>query len=141
MEIISKSIFDRTKIQRAKKAQELKGEISYSGVSEDAVPTTETPQAQSLLNLSSIDALFLSIDESHKDARKAFVYGNHLLDKLEGLKTDIIMGRLSPQRLEDIQDQLKNRTADILDPKLKEIICEIEIRAAVELAKFDKEKG
>lgn len=58
-----------------------------------------------------------------------------ILDKLEELRLSIAFGNVSVARLEQLASLLGRRDESIEDPKLSEIINEIEVRAAVELAK------
>ncbi|WP_299616727.1 flagellar assembly protein FliX [Pelagibius sp.] len=58
-----------------------------------------------------------------------------ILEKLEELRLALVFGEISPERLERLTELLAQRREQIEDPKLAEIVNEIEIRAAVELAK------
>ncbi|GAB4224250.1 MAG: flagellar assembly regulator FliX [Kiloniellaceae bacterium] len=58
-----------------------------------------------------------------------------LLDRLEELRLAIMLGEVPLARLESLAETLAQRQEAVDDPKLAQIINEIEIRAAVELAK------
>ena len=58
-----------------------------------------------------------------------------LLDKLDELRLAIMLGEVPLAQLEHLAAQLGQRQEADADPKLAEIINEIEVRAAVELAK------
>ena len=58
-----------------------------------------------------------------------------LLDRLEDLRLAIMLGEVPLDHLERLAGQLAQRQETVNDPKLAQIINEIEIRAAVELAK------
>jgi hypothetical protein len=58
-----------------------------------------------------------------------------LLDKLEDLRLAIVLGEVPLDHLENLAKTLAERQDSVDDPELAQIINEIEIRAAVELAK------
>jgi len=79
--------------------------------------------------------------EDHPDqaARRQLVrHGEELLDKLEEIRREILMGGMPRERLENLAQAMRSRRAQTTDPKLIEIIDEIELRAAVEIAKYSR---
>ncbi|WP_420348823.1 flagellar assembly protein FliX [Pelagibius sp.] len=58
-----------------------------------------------------------------------------ILDELEDLRLALMFGEVPIAQLEQLGALLAQREGSIEDPKLAEIVNEIEIRAAVELAK------
>lgn len=68
--------------------------------------------------------------------RQAQKRGAELLDQLEVFRHSLLLGHLPRARIEQIAAVLADRADQIDDPKLAEIIAEIELRVAVELAKF-----
>lgn len=62
-------------------------------------------------------------------------YGYELLDKLDKLKASLLTGTISHQDLVELDQILTSQKLQTTDPKLKEILKEIEIRVAVEIAK------
>ncbi|MCB1508640.1 MAG: flagellar assembly protein FliX, partial [Hyphomicrobiaceae bacterium] len=69
--------------------------------------------------------------------RRAIQRGHDLLDSLEGLRADLLAGRVSGERLQRILS-LVRRQSGSGDPKLDEVIADIELRAQVELAKLGR---
>lgn len=61
--------------------------------------------------------------------------GGDLLDRLDGLRLDLLSGAVSPARLNGLVDALEAERATTNDPRLDSLIAEIELRAAVEVAK------
>jgi hypothetical protein len=59
-----------------------------------------------------------------------------LLDSLDELRSDILAGGVSPGRLRAIADLVATQRGEVSDPKLAEILDEIDLRAQVELAKL-----
>jgi hypothetical protein len=63
-----------------------------------------------------------------------------LLDELEELQRDLLAGAISVDRLTGLSNMLRKRGEAIEDPHLKDIVGEIELRVAVELAKWEKRR-
>ena len=68
----------------------------------------------------------------------AFAHGRDLLDMLEQVRLGLLLGRVPEAQLHRIVSRLEARHSEFGDPRIDQIIREIETRAAVELAKFDK---
>lgn len=60
-----------------------------------------------------------------------------ILDRLEELRDGILSGQVPRQGLEDIQKLVSSRRESVSDPRLGEILDEIDLRAQVELAKLE----
>lgn len=59
-----------------------------------------------------------------------------LLDHLDEIRYGLLMGGLSRASLQDLARSVRQQRAMASDPRLGEILDEIELRAAVELAKY-----
>lgn len=90
------------------------------------------------IKLGSIDALFLNLDARRKGQRQAIKKGDELLKQLDDLRLNIITGSIPKQILEKISMTMKEHVESAVDPKLRDILLEIETRAAVELAKLER---
>ncbi len=75
------------------------------------------------------------VDDATEGRRRARRRADSLLDKLEELRIALMLGEVPLAHLENLAGVLKQSRGSVDDPKLAEIINEIEIRAAVELAK------
>lgn len=71
------------------------------------------------------------------ERKKLLQRGKNLLDSLEKLRRQIIMGAVPLATLQDLSRQLALQKQAFNDPRLIEIIEDIELRAAVELAKLE----
>lgn len=70
------------------------------------------------------------------DARKqTYDRAEGLLKRLDGLHTALLEGRVDDEALKRLAADLERQSADCGDPALAEMLAEIELRAAVELAK------
>ncbi|AVX04068.1 hypothetical protein MXMO3_01538 [Maritalea myrionectae] len=93
----------------------------------------------SVEDVGSVDALLAlqSVDDPLLAKKKSVKRGHQLLDGLERLKTDLLVGRVSEDRLANMLKMLKN-APDAKDPELQAVIEDIELRVQVELAKLGR---
>lgn len=109
-------------------AEQLSGEVPAGGtVSGAAAPSP----VDGLLALQEVpDSL-----ARHAKARRR---GEALLEELDQLRLDLLTGTLPEARLERLAALAAAQRERIDDPRLAEIIEEIELRVAVELAKLGR---
>ncbi|CAE7203522.1 fliX [Symbiodinium pilosum] len=67
---------------------------------------------------------------------KARKRGEDLLDELDRLRVGLLMGRVSLAGLKRLQALLGQARPQVDDPRIEQVLDEIETRAAVELAKL-----
>jgi Class II flagellar assembly regulator len=60
-----------------------------------------------------------------------------LLDQLSDIQADLLAGAVPAGRLQALTKMLRAHRESVDDPRLNDLIDEIELRAEVELAKFD----
>ena len=101
------------------------GEVAAPGAAPAVAPT------DALLSLREVP------DAVARNAR-ARRHGEDLLDRLEELRLSLLLGRLSPARIEALARAVAVQRDQVSDPRLAEILNEIELRAAVELAKLGR---
>jgi hypothetical protein len=61
-----------------------------------------------------------------------------MLDRLEAIRLGLLEGWIGGESLRSLRRLVSERRGDLGDPKLGEILDEIELRAAVELAKLEQ---
>jgi hypothetical protein len=100
------------------------------GPSQPASPAGSSP-------VQTVNALLAlqEVGDSTEGRKRARRRAEELLDKLEELRLAIALGEVPLTQLETLAHRLAQRQGATDDPKLAQIINEIEIRAAVELAK------
>ncbi len=62
--------------------------------------------------------------------------GADMLDILDQIRHGLLLGRIPPERLQRLTQAVQERQKNTTDPRLSALLGEIELRAAVELAKF-----
>src|SRR5262245_40422631 len=91
----------------------------------------------SLSGVSTILALQGAPDSTERRARQRAVQrGDAMLDELEQIRLGLLLGAVPRGRLEQLAQLVRARREQVDDPRLTAILDEIELRAAVELAKL-----
>lgn len=108
----------------------LPGETSATSRAAASSPALALCDLQSLIALQ-------SFEDPTERRRKAVKRGFDLLDVLEGVKMDLLVGKVSPDRLENLLAMLGNRV-ETGDQRLDALMEDIELRAKVELAKLGR---
>ena len=104
-----------------------------TGQTEGAGAVSAPLAAQPLAGLLSLQEIS---DEDAAAGRRTMEYGRELLDDLDEIRHGLLLGRLSKQHLRRIADRLKHQLPMVHDATLRELIADIELRVAVELAKL-----
>jgi hypothetical protein len=102
--------------------------------------TAEAGQAAGPSGVQSVDSV-LSVQEvgGREGGRKrARERAELLLDRLEDIRHGLLMGAIPRDRLQELATAVRHQREAIDDPRLVEILDEIELRARVELAKFER---
>ncbi|WP_019907027.1 flagellar assembly protein FliX [Methylobacterium sp. 77] len=108
----------------------LGGETAAATSSAASAPATSLAGLDAILTLQ-------SQEEQPGERRRRFAKRGHdLLDGLDRLKASLVMGRVSTRELQAIASRLSDRSGSSGDPRLDGLIADIELRAAVELAKL-----
>lgn len=101
----------------------------------------ETPAARASAppTLNPVDALLVAqeLPDALAGRRRAVQRGSSLLDRLEELRLALLTGVLPRERLQDIARLAGTARDAVDDPRLSELLDEIDLRVAVELAKLD----
>jgi len=108
----------------------------------DDAATARAAAAQPVAATAGIDALLAlqAVEDPLFARRKAIKRGNALLDTLESIKADLLLGQVSEGRLNQLMALLGQARERQL-PELDGLLDDIELRARVELAKFGRFPG
>lgn len=96
--------------------------------------------ASAAAQASAVDGLLAlqEVDEDGRGRRQAREHGEALLDRLDEIRDALLTGRMNPDTLDRLLAQVRRQRSAITDPRLNDILDEIELRAAVELAKMGR---
>jgi hypothetical protein len=102
----------------------------------DAAPAT---RASAVASLGSLDALIAlqDIGGPLERRRKAVRRAGQILDVLDEVKLDLLDGGIKPEALDRLVQAVRLEKGDADEPRLRELLDEIETRAVVELAKLE----
>lgn len=78
------------------------------------------------------------IPEEEIERKRAVKKGKSMIEALEQLRDSMLMGTLSPSTIRQLESVLAEKRATVTDPRLTSILDDIEVRAAVELAKLEQ---
>jgi hypothetical protein len=81
------------------------------------------------------------VDDALAHASRGKLRAQDILDRLEDLRLEILTGAISREKLTQLTRVVSNRRSQISDPRLAEILDEIDLRAQVELAKYAQSPG
>jgi hypothetical protein len=102
---------------------------------DEATATGATRQTQATASVGAILAL-QAADDATTGRKRAVQRATDMLSELEEIRRALILGDLPPQRLQAIASRLAKKETAELDPVLQQILQDIELRVAVELAKL-----
>ena len=96
--------------------------------------------AAGLAPLTSLGAVLAiqAVEDPLAGRRRARARGEQLLDTLEEVRIALLDGRLPAGKLEALRQLVTARRGAADDPALRAVLDEIELRAAVELAKLER---
>jgi hypothetical protein len=98
-------------------------------------PTTATSQAAPATALGGLFAL-QEVPDATAQRRKALARAGHILDRLKEIQQGLLEGSIDRAGLADLAASVRVARAAVDDPQLADLLGEIELRAAVELAKL-----
>lgn len=113
---------------------------AFAAVESGAGAAHETSAASSPANIAPFLAL-QEVDERGSRRKRAIQYGQDRLQTLDRLRQALLMGSIPQELLQSLAGKLASERAETDDPRLIEILSEIELRVAVELAKLEVALG
>jgi hypothetical protein len=126
----------------ARGATRSSGGASAAFVIGDSAPAARAAAAAPAAAPAALDALLAlqAVEDPLFKKKKAVRRGKALLDVLEDMKTDLLLGRVSEGRLNHLL-ALVGQARERSEPELDALIDDIELRARVELAKLGRFPG
>ena len=139
--MINVSEVNKSKDLNLNKSKKVSGGGDFSAYLKESMG--EKPQGVSASAAIAVpDAIFAAqtVDDAvEREARKRLLKrGKSLIEKLEEIRDALLIGAIAKEKLIEISRMVKEQKVSCEDPKLTEIINEIELRVEVELAKLTK---
>jgi hypothetical protein len=128
------SIRSAQPVKRAGKASSTSG----TGFSKHLDETDETSAASGVSGPGAVSGILglQEVDDALAHASRGKQRAQDILDRLDGIRVEILTGQISKEKLKQLSQVIASRRGQISDPRLGEILDEIDLRAQVELAKY-----
>ena len=119
------------------------GKSGKSGASDFSKLLDETAEASGVAGaagVQSVDSVFAAqeVGDREGSARRAREQADLMLDRLDDIRHGLLMGAIPRDRLQQLADAVRQQREAVGDPRIVEILDEIELRARVELAKLER---
>ncbi len=101
-----------------------------------------TEGAQATTNVGGVEQI-LAVQQTadatdHRSRGLLMNHGNDLLDRLDQLRMAVLTGSISKDRLQELARTMRERKVQSDDPRLNDLVAEIELRVEVEIAKLTR---
>ena len=128
--------------RKAKKGEPARGVTFSEHLSQASKISSETEVSSKNTAVTSINSILTVqeiIDQPEREERRQLVeWGDDILNSLDDIRHCLLIGAIPKERLETLAQRLGVRKASVSDPRLIDIINEIELRAEIELAKLNR---
>ena len=127
---------------RRKKKSETKKD-DFAGHLSKAIPNRGETSAVGTSTMQAVDSILVvqEVPDATEDRsrRPVIQHGDDLLDRLDQLRHDLLVGAVPKDKLAELAHRVRAGKKKSDDPKLNEIVDEIELRAEVEIAKLTRD--
>ena len=117
-------------------------ESSFSSMVSDTSETSDAAHVSSTAPIGALDALLAVQEDGRKGSKeaneRAKQRADELLDQLDKVKMGLLNGDIQKSSLQDLSNIISSHREKDIDPRLSEILDEIDLRAQVELAKLNR---
>jgi hypothetical protein len=128
-------------VRRSGKAADSSGKGGFaeevSAIDTEPAALTQVQGPSSLAPVDSLIAL-QEVEDSTTGRKRGMARGKEMLQLLDNIRHGLLIGGISRQKLESLVRAVRSDRLAIQDPKLQEVLDEIDLRAAVELAKYEQ---
>jgi hypothetical protein len=130
----------RTK--KTRKAEAVSASPFASHLEEVKKATNDESPIGEISGVAAVGSILAAQEVNEEDGEKARQqmqkYGADILDRLDDIQQDLLIGAIPKDRLTNLAQTLRAKKSSVDDPVLLRIINDIELRAEVELAKFTR---
>ncbi len=134
----SKPATPAARAAQVKKASAVQGS-SFASVLAGVDAPQDVDAATPLAAMSAVGTLIgaQEVTEEELRRRQTLKRGRLTLDALEALRDGLLTGRMPRESLKQLETMVQQERMLTADPRLNEVLDDIELRAAVELAKLE----
>lgn len=120
-----------------------KGNGGASGFADQVAANDGDPapsQVRGPAPAAAIDSLLAlqEVGDATSGRKRALARGRGLLDLLDGVRHGLLAGGISQAKLNALVTAVRSERDAVSDPRLAHVLDEIELRAAVEIAKYER---
>jgi hypothetical protein len=135
MEIKGPSRIETSAVKRKASTGGASGGFSVSGQSEVHGAVVSGPGP-----IAALDSILMlqGMDDSTDGRSKGLAHGEQLLDLLDSVRDGLLAGGIPRATLNKLAAAVTRRHDGFADPKLQDVLDQIELRAHVELAKLEQ---
>ena len=113
------------------------GETAFTAILDGEIKT-ERPASN--VKVAALDAIVpvesATLEDSDKNSAKSRAI--FILDRLEDIRQGLLLGAISQSGLQELARTIREARGEPLDPKMSDILDDIELRAKIELAKLEQ---
>ena len=119
-------------------AKKAAGGAKFSTQVSSSAATSSTQGVSGSAPITSVDALLAlqEVPDATEGRSKGLMRAEEMLDVMEEIRKGILLGAIPVPNLRNLAALARNQQNKTDDPKLNELLSEIELRAEVELAKL-----
>ena len=134
MEIKGPGRIETAAIKRKAPASASAGGFTVAGQGESHAPIVAGPGP-----IAALDSILMlqQLDDSTQGKSKGQAHGEQLLDLLDSVRDGLLAGGIPRATLNRLAAAVTRRHEAFADPKLQDVLDQIELRAHVELAKLE----
>jgi hypothetical protein len=118
------------------------GDSGFSGMIDDTGEAEAEKPISGVANVGRLDALLAlqeAVDGTSEEAsRKSRKRAASLLDELDKVRMGLLTGGIPKDTLQHLTHMVSQHRESVMDPKLAELLDEIDLRVQVELAKHGR---
>ena len=122
---------------RRKPAAGRTGTTGFASELDSDAPVQGPAGPSELAGVASLLAL-QEVGDPTAERRRAVRRGEDMLERLDELRHGLLTGSLPVEKLDSLLGLVRRHQDRVVDPRLREVLREIEVRAAVELAKLGR---
>jgi len=122
----------------------IKRKSSASGASAGGFTVSDTAESHAQIvagpgPIAALDSILMlqGLDDSTQGKSKGLAHGEQLLDLLDSVRDGLLAGGIPRATLNKLAAAVTRRHEVFADPKLQDVLDQIELRAHVELAKLE----
>lgn len=114
--------------------------VKHGGFAGHLEAPTATAAPESVQAGGGVDSILLlqEVSDATADTAEGKRRGEELLDRLDQIRHGLLLGEIPRHSLEALEAAVIRTRDAVTDPRLREILGEIELRARVELAKLSR---